>query len=238
MNKYIIELIGTLFLTLVAATTGNPIAIGVVLCALVYAGGPISGGHYNPAVTVGLLIRGKIKVIEGLFYIISQALGGFIAAILVYFLNGKQYFVPTPPAGSTLSMIYTSELVFTFLLVFVILHVATSEKTKGNQYFGLAIGFALMAAVYAASRYSGGVLNPAIGFGLIFYNVKEISSNMTNLLVYLTAPTLGGVLAGTVYRTLYHSEIRNEKKQVRTAPAPKKVMVIQRSLLRFTNEVS
>ncbi len=205
MNKYIIEGIGTFFLCLVVALTGNPIAIGAVLCAMVYMGGYISGGHYNPAVTLAVWIRGKIEAREAKMYAISQVVGAIIAA-LVYFTIKSSTFVPTPGKNVDFIASLLVEILFTFALATTVLHTATSDKTKNNQYYGLAIGLTLMAGAFAGGAISGGVYNPAIGLGTILVDLGNLSANIPHLLLYLIGPLTGGTLAGMVFNTVTQSK--------------------------------
>lgn len=199
MRSYIIEFIGTFFLVLTIALTGNPIAIGFVLTALLYMGGYISGAHYNPAVTLAVLLTKSVKPRVSLFYIVSQILGGLAAAV-VYSLISLENFVPSPAPTATLNTVIILETLFTFLLCSVVLHTAVSEKTKGNNYFGLAIGMTVLAGAFAAGPISGGVFNPAVAIGPILFDSASIASNLNNLLVYLVGPFLGAALAALVYK--------------------------------------
>src|SRR6267378_2044340 len=164
MKKYVIELIGTFFLVLVIGLTGNPIAIGSVLMVMVYMGGHISGAHYNPAVTLAVLMRGKIDGREAGMYIIFQVLGAIIAALMVNVLAGHT-FAPAPGEGVTALNALLVEIIFTFALASVVLNVATTKAAAGNSYFGLAIGFTVLAAAFAGGGISGGAYNPAVGLG-------------------------------------------------------------------------
>ncbi len=198
MKKYIVEFIGTFFLVLTIALTGNPIAIGAILIAMIYMGGYISGAHYNPAVTLAVLIRGKINQIEAGRYMISQVIGGGFAAFVFLLVKGSTF---TPTTGLQYSMLYILllEVLFTFALASVVLHVATSEKTAGNQYYGLAIGLTVMAGAFAAGPISGGVFNPAVALGPYLFKISALGNNLNNLILYLVGPLTGGALAGLVY---------------------------------------
>lgn len=199
MKKYFIEFIGAFFLILTVALTGNPIAIGFVLATLVYMGGYISGGHYNPAVTLAVLFIKKIDTRSALIYMIAQVLGGFVAAAAYLFIMGTT-FVPTLGERVEPQSALFVEILFTFLLAFVVLNVAVTEKTKGNDYYGLAIGLALMVGAFAAGPVSGGVFNPAVAVGPMLFDFEQISTNAVNLLIYIAGPLLGGALAGLIYK--------------------------------------
>src|SRR5438552_2391999 len=117
MKKYATELIGTFFLVLVIALTGNPIAIGSILMVMVYMGGPVSGAHYNPAVTLAILINKKITTKDALTYMLFQLAGAMIAAFVFYFLMGSsQRFVAAPNPSINVIKPLLVEAIFTFAL--------------------------------------------------------------------------------------------------------------------------
>lgn len=199
MRSYIIEFIGTFFLVLTIAFSGNPLAIGLVLAALVYMGGYISGGHYNPAVTLAVLLTKNVKPRVSFLYIIFQILGGLAAAV-VFGLVSLNNFVPSPAPTTPINTAILLEVLYTFLLCSVVLHAAVSDKTKGNNYFGLAIGLTVLAGAYSVGPISGGAFNPAVAIGPILYDSANLSQNLNNLLVYLIGPFLGAALAALVYK--------------------------------------
>ncbi len=199
MNKYIVEFIGTFFLVLVVALTGNPLAIGAFLIAMVYAGGYISGAHYNPAVTFAMYLIGKIKQDEAVKYIGIQMIAGLVAAILYSFLKGR-FFLPEPAAQTTWLNAFVIEVLFTFLLVHTILRVAVSDKVKGNNYFGMAIGLALLVGAFAGGPISGGVYNPAVGVSPLVLDLANMSGHAPHMLLYILGPLAGAGLASYVYK--------------------------------------
>jgi aquaporin Z len=201
MSKYVIEFIGTFFLVLTVALTANPIAIGAVLIAMVYMGGYISGGHFNPAVTLAVLLRDKIDRSTAIRYIATQIAAGMVAAV-VYAAVKESTFVPAPGAGVNFYAALIIEVLFTFALASVVLHTATSAKTANNQYFGLAIGLTLMAAAFAGGSISGGVYNPAVGVGPILVDMNNFSTNSSDLILYILGPMIGGALAAMVYKNV------------------------------------
>ena len=200
MKNYITEFIGTFFLVLAIGLTGNPIAIGTMLMVMVYMGGHISGAHYNPAVSLAMIIRGLLSVKEAINYILSQLAGAILAAFLVNWLGGTVMEIEPSNSASVLQILVV-EAIFTFVLVLVILNVATNPKTEGNSYYGLAIGFTIMAAVYAGGGISGGVYNPAVGTGPILIDaIMGDGGTLSNLWYYLVGPIAGAVLATYVYK--------------------------------------
>ena len=200
MKNYIIEFIGTFFLVLTIGLTGDPIAIGTMLMVMVYMGGHISGAHYNPAVSIAMIIRGLLSVKETINYILSQLAGAILAALLVNWLGGAVMEI-APSDSASILQILAVEAIFTFALVLVILNVATNPKTEGNSYYGLAIGFTIMAAAFAGGGISGGVYNPAVGTGPILVDaIMGDGDALGNLWYYLVGPITGAVLATYVYK--------------------------------------
>ena len=200
MKNYIIEFIGTFFLVLTIGLTGDPIAIGTMLMVMVYMGGHISGAHYNPAVSIAMIIRGLLSVKEAINYILSQLAGAILAALLVNWLGGAVMEI-APSDSASILQILVVEAIFTFALVLVILNVATNPKTEGNSYYGLAIGFTIMAAAFAGGGISGGVYNPAVGIGPILVDaIMGDGNTLSNLWYYLVGPITGAVLGAYVYK--------------------------------------
>ena len=204
MKNYITEFIGTFFLVLtIGVTAGDnfaPIAIGGMLMVMVYMGGHISGAHYNPAVSIAMIIRGLLSVKEAIKYILSQLSGAILAVLLINWLGGTIMEIPHSETASPIQILIV-EAIFTFALVLVILNVATNPKTEGNSYYGLAIGFTIMAAAYAGGGISGGVYNPAVGTGPILVDAIIGEGNtLSNLWYYLVGPIVGAISAAYVYK--------------------------------------
>ena len=166
MNKYLMELVGTFFLmltvglTVIAAPSGviAPLAIGSALMIMVFAGGHISGGHYNPAVSLGVWMRGNLATKDLAPYWVSQLVGGLLAAGVVAFLRAG---VPVSALAPAVLPTLVAEFLFTFALVFVVLSTATAKANAGNSFFGLAIGFTVMVGAFAVGDISGAAFNPA-----------------------------------------------------------------------------
>ena len=203
MNKYIAEFIGTFFLvltigcTVIGAGSGviAPLAIGAALMVMVFAGGHISGGHYNPAVTLGVLIRGKIKASDVVPYIVAQVLAAAVAATLVKFLRTGIDMIPmVPKVGPAL----LAEFLFTFALVYVVLNAATAEGTSGNSFYGLAIGMTVMTGAFAVGDISGGAFNPAVAVGISMLGIASWS----NIWIYLAANFGAAVVAAVVFNLI------------------------------------
>ena len=199
------EFIGAFFLVFVIALTGNPFAIGITLMVMVYMGGHISGAHYNPAVTLAVWIRGKLKPEKIFGYVASQVLGAFAAALITYELIGKA-FVPSPAVGIMIWKPVLIEILFTFALCSVVLATVTSKKLDGNYIYGLAIGFTLMVGAFAGGGISGGAFNPAVALGPMIFKALLGAQNFSNLTIYLIGPFAGAILAALAFRYLNPKE--------------------------------
>ena len=176
-----------------------PIAIGSILMVMVYAGGHISGAHYNPAVTVAVTLRGRLPAIDAVFYIVAQLIGAALAAGAVYYLKGVNR--PLVDAGGPiygLSQIALAEFLYTFALAYVVLNVATAKANAGNSYFGLAIGFTVGAGAFAVGAISGGAFNPAVATGCLLMGLIPGG----NYLAYIIAQLAAGAVAAGVFRVL------------------------------------
>jgi aquaporin Z len=203
MRRYATEFIGTFFLVFTVCTAVlsgaglAPLAIGAVLAAMIFAGGHISGGHYNPAVSLAVFLRGKLSLVDLGAYAVAQFIAGVIAALLA------QYIVPENPAaftvtGDAIPKALIVELLFTFALAYVVLSVATSKDHPNNSFYGLAIGFTVLAGAVSIGSVSGGAFNPAVGLGTIVAGIAGVST----LWIYLVATLAGGAAAGFVFRWL------------------------------------
>lgn len=203
LRKTVVEAIGTFFLVFTVgqvvldpgAGAFAPLAIGCALMIMVYAGGHVSGGHYNPAVTLGVFLRGRATAAELGAYWVAQVAGAIAAVLAVGALKGPIAVTPIQPdIGAAL----LAEFLFTFALVYVVLNVATARATSGNSYYGLAIGFTVVVGAYAVGGVSGGAFNPAVAVGITMWGIAAWSS----LWVYLAANLLGGAAAAFLFMAL------------------------------------
>ncbi|HSX48140.1 MAG TPA: aquaporin [Candidatus Nanoarchaeia archaeon] len=201
MKRYLVEFIGTFFLVLTVGLSQSPLAIGAILAAMVYMGGYISGAHYNPAVTLAVWIRGKIKGSVAGWYMLSQLLGAVIAAKTYWLLRGA-FFTVSPGLNVSFAAAALAEAIFTFALASVVLHSAVTKKTEGNDYYGLAIGLVVMAGAFSVGSISGGAFNPAVGVGPILVDIANWGQNGTNILLYLLGPAIGATLAALAHSYL------------------------------------
>lgn len=203
MNKYIVEFIGTFFLVLTigctvipgAAGVIPPLAIGFALAVMVYAGGHISGGHYNPAVTLAATLRGACTISDAVPYMIFQVLGAGVAALAVKFLVGT----PKAAAGTlAVGPAFLAEFLFTFALAWVVLNAATATANASNSFYGLAIGGTVMVGAFAVGGISGGAFNPAVAIGATIMGLVQPSQ----VWIHLVADFLGGAAAAIAFKTL------------------------------------
>ena len=194
MGKYVTEFIGTFFLVLVVALTGNALAIGATLMVMIFAGGHISGAHYNPAVTLAVWIRGKVTAQDAIAYMAVQITAAIVAALIAKWYMGDMG-VATMDLGSKVVKAFIGELIGTFALAYVVLNVATSKGTTGNSFYGLAIGFTVFAMATAFGSISGGAFNPAVATGATVVGAFALK----NIWIYLIACFGGGFLAALVF---------------------------------------
>ena len=194
MGKYITEFIGTFFLVLSVALTGNALAIGATLMVMVFAGGHLSGAHYNPAVTLAVLIRGKVSSSDAIIYIIVQIIAAIVAALIARWFMGNIGAPAMDLTGKT-AKAFIAELIGTFALAYVVLNVATSKGTTGNSFYGLAIGFTVFPMASAFGSISGGAFNPAVAVGATIIQAFALK----NIWIYLVACFGGGFLAALVF---------------------------------------
>lgn len=205
MRKLLTELIGTFFLVLTIGLTvlGGapmpPIAIGAILMVMVYMGGHVSGGHYNPAVSLAAAVAGKLEAKDLVPYWLAQLVGALAAAFTVKLIMAKT-FAPAPSEAHSALAVWLVEILYTFALALVVLNTATSKKTAGNSYYGLAIGFTIAAAAAAGGPVSGGAFNPAVGTGPILVQALSGGGGYGNLLLYWVGPLIGGALAALVFK--------------------------------------
>ena len=200
MKKYLVEFIGTFFLVLAIGMAvidpgaGNlaPIAIGVTLMVMVFAGGHVSGAHYNPAVTLAVWLRGRCAVGEVPMYMVSQVLGSLAASYLAMEFKGHSGSADTINIPHAL----IAEFVGTFALAYVVLNVATAKGTANNSFYGLAIGFTVVAMAFALGGISGGAFNPAVAVGITVMGLAKA----TNIWIYLVGNFAAAAAAAYAFK--------------------------------------
>lgn len=198
--KYIYEFIGTFFLVLTVGMTVldphaagllAPLAIGSILAVMVFAGGHVSGGHYNPAVSLAVFLRKKLGFSDLCLYWVAQFFGAVAAAYATIYLKGEHSALPLFP--DPLKALFV-EFLFSFALCYVVLNVATTKGTAGNSYYGWAIGFTVLAGAYSVGAISGGAFNPAVALGITVLNL----SLWSNLWIFFVANLLGAAFAAFI----------------------------------------
>jgi len=218
-RKLVVEFIGTFFLVFTVCTATHPgtgagvlapLAIGAVLMVMVFAGGHVSGGHYNPAVSTAVLLRGKMAANEWGPYVVTQLVAGVLAALLARGVVGHSSAGPTPGVGKML----IAELVFTFALAWVVLNVATARGTEGNSFYGLAIGFTVAAGAFAVGGVSGGAFNPAVGLGASLMGLFKWS----HYWIYVVGPLVGAAVAAFTF--LYTQPAEKLEGDIEAARTP------------------
>jgi aquaporin Z len=204
-RKLTVEAIGTFFLVftigmVVLEPAGGPLgpfAIAATLMVMVYAGGHVSGAHYNPAVTLAALIRGAATIHEAIGYWVFQLVAAALSAMVVGWIKGGgPLTVMTLDLPKTLAV----EFIFTFALADVVLNVATAKGVEGNSYYGLAIGFTVLAGAYAVGPISGGAFNPAVGIGPTLFQSLLGRGSMAALWIFIIGPFAGAALAAGMFK--------------------------------------
>src|SRR5580658_2900916 len=208
MKRYLVEFIGTFFLvftvgsTVIAPGAGilAPVAIGASLMVMVFAGGHVSGGHFNPAVTLAVWIRGKCDTKDVIPYWIAQIAAAFVAAWIVHKMKMQGAAQPLVLAGWKPA--FVAEFLFTFALCWVVLNVATSKGTSGNSFYGVAIGMTVMVGAFAVGSVSGGAFNPAVATGISLMGL----SLWSNFWILVAGEIAGSVAAATAYKVVNGSD--------------------------------
>jgi aquaporin Z len=207
MPKYLVEFIGTFFLV---ATIGfsvlkpgadamAPVAIGSILMVMIFAGGHISGGHYNPAVTLAVFLRGKASSTDLIAYWIAQLAAAIAAALVVLLVKGHR---AEQPIVLNVMHALLVEFLYTFALCYVVLNVATAKGTSGNSFYGLAIGFTVVAGAYAVGPVSSAAFNPAVAVGITIMNLTSLGS----IWIYFVANLAGGACAALAFKAIHPGE--------------------------------
>jgi len=228
LAPFIVEFIGSFFLTIaigfnlinfVRSTNvfemQAALGIGGTLMACVYAGGHISGAHYNPAVTFGVWVSGrnKITTLDACIYVIVQICASFAGACFQWAILRDTFRIVPGTTVTGLGAV-TVEWFWTFLLAFVVLQTATTAPQAGNSFFGLAIGFTVLSGIVSVGYVSGGAFNPAILLGLNFADALAHgdSARLEYTWIYLIGGFLGGGSAGLLFRVTNRAEYTEEHK--------------------------
>ena len=198
-RKLVVEFVGMfLFVFTVGMATNKagagalaPLAIGSILMVMVFAGGHVSGGHFNPAVSTAVFLRGRLAPPEFVVYLATQFVAAVLGGLVVRYVGGSEAHAVVASSGKML----VAEFLFTFALAWVVLNVATARGTDGNSFYGLAIGFTVVAGAFAVGGISGGAFNPAVALGAMVTGLFEWS----NIWIYLLADFLGAAAAAYTF---------------------------------------
>jgi len=216
--RYFSEFIGTFylifFIKLSAGLTAThaEFAIGFCLMVLVYKYGYISGGHYNPAVTIGVLARGGVAsfpvtdVGQIIMYFSCQLLGGLLGGIVAYFVGGEEtcsVYTHVMTNNFNYWQGFFAEFIGTLFLATTVLHVGTHQV--GNEFYGLAIGCSLLICAISISKITGCAINPAVWFGTVISSglCSTTDAKGYEIWMYWGAEILAGLFAGYTFRRLY-----------------------------------
>jgi aquaporin Z len=227
VSKYAAEFIGVYFLVLTvgcnvhSGSIGGALSVGSMLAVMVYALGSVSGGHLNPAVTLCIALRGgHITAPDALMYMCAQFSAAVTAAMTYAVMQGDAFkFAPVwhYTAGAALSV----ELLYSCLLCYVVLNVATTVKDAGNQYFGLAVGLTVSSAALGIGHVSGCSLNPAVSFGCLFAaGVWGGFSSINFWGLYVLTPFLAALIAVVLFGMVRPDEMGRYQPTKRPEPVP------------------
>ena len=212
LKKCFVEFFGTFFLCftilccvlLPVNPAIAPVVIGLVLAVLVYAGGPISGAHYNPAVSLAIFLIGKMGAKKTILYCIFQIFGAAYAALMallflspVATVNQVTDFAITP--------LVIAEIIFTTLLIYVVIFTAVSKRIQGNNYFGLAIGASVLVGIGAVGSICLTAFNPAVAIVLCLSKIAAIKLAGITILANLAA----SVISCALFKILNIDDIEN-----------------------------
>jgi aquaporin Z len=205
MKRYVMEGIGTFFLTLAISLTGHPIAIGLMLMAMIYVGGHVSGGHYNPAVSLVMFLEKSLSL-HGLFRYWAAQSAGATAALFLFMMITNNMFVPEMASGTSTFAAMAIEALFVLVLCWVVLVMLMSNNYKASSiHHGFIIGLTLTAIAFI-----GGLFNPAIAVGSIICNVIKVGTmaDMPNIMVYVVAPLAGGLAASYLFNASHSDRLK------------------------------
>merc|ERR1719399_1019730 len=226
VQKLLAEFTGTFFLVFTVGMNvlggfgGAAFSIGSALMCMIYALGSVSGAHFNPAVTLAIFLSGRNKIngMEAGAYVIAQLLGGIVGALMYATIHHGNTF-PMGPGNDKDGLSYgwtfamCAEIVFTFVLCFVVLSVATVQDTPVKDLFGLAIGSCVICGGLAIGPVSGGSLNPAVSCGISAAHMMN-HGRFYRCLIYSFFELLGGALAAGAFFVTHHMEYAVKTRRI------------------------
>lgn len=224
-GRYVAEFVGTFFLVLtvglnvlqgyddpeVPLNEAAVFSVAAALMVMIYCVGNISGGHLNPAVTIAIYatMRNKISLKDAINYIVSQVCGGLFGAVVYTFISGQKAFDLGPYGEFTWQGVVAAELIFTTVLCYVVLSVATvSDMSLSKDIFALAIGWSVVAGGYSVGAVSGACFNPAVSIAIdvSFGCLKGGVEGIWRCVPYSCIQALGGVVAALLFRLTHPDE--------------------------------
>jgi len=250
---YIAEFIGTLLYSMTFAITTYPIkleipdltsininesyfiaplAVGFIVIAMIYAFGHISGGHFNPAITLAVLIRKFITPIDAMFFLLVQFSGAFAGAFLAYAITYdlpyiEPYVDPSTKEGIEDFRCVLVEAIYSFAICIVVINVATTDSQSGNYFYGVSIGMTVAAGLAASQKISGGCFNPALGTALSVTNSLRDEGTIEHIWIYIVSPLIGAVIAGYSFYVVNVAEVEEAAKMVRQSEMRQEIMQYQ-----------
>jgi len=207
-------LILTVGLNVLASSKAAAFSIAACLTSMIYALGDVSGGHFNPAVTLAAYASARcpdLSVGKALSYVGCQVGAGIAAAATYLFIYAGQSFPLGPVGDAKWSQVAMAEVVFTFVLCYIVLSVAVSTRTKSPQMFGLLIGSCVTVGGCAIGGISGGSLNPAVSVGLSMGNLHN-GGNFVHALVYVLLELIGGLAAACIFEVTHAVDVTGLEK--------------------------
>lgn len=215
MKKYFAEMVGTMTLVLMgcgvavslncgtdtASVVGTSMAFGLSVVAMAYAIGGISGCHINPAITLGVMLSGRMSTKDAVMYMVFQCIGAFIGSALLALLTSNVETLNGTGANDLQSGVSVvggllAEIIFTCIFVLVVLGTTDSKKGAGNLA-GLAIGLSLILVHLVCIRYTGTSVNPARSLAPAIF---QGGTALSNLWIFIVGPFAGGALAAGIWK--------------------------------------
>jgi aquaporin Z len=206
MKRYVMEFVGTFFLTVAISLIGNPIAIGLMLMAMIYVGGHVSGAHFNPAISFACFVQNRMKAADMGMYIAAQSLGATLALCFFMMITNNSFTLDMVP-GSPMFGPMAIEALLVLVLCWVYLTMNVSNRYKDTAIAGFVIGLTLMAIVSAGSLF-----NPAVAIASIICNVIKDGGafgGMSSVVVYIAGPLLGGFAASYMFDYFRSEPVNN-----------------------------
>lgn len=201
MKKFTAECVGTFFLVVVIGITTDPIAIGLILTALIYITISVSGSHFNSAISLAAWIGGRIDTSELAVYISGQFFGAVVGGAFVWWIS-KFTYGPSPDQATLPYEFILVEALFSFLFIVLFLCMIYPARRRKNPMFGAIVGIGLAGCYLVTVPITGTGLNPAMSTGFILFDYINNGSSYQHLPVYLLAPGVGAIAAAYAHKFL------------------------------------